>query len=191
MELGSISTAASKLLAALEKSGISDSAHMRSSLGPGGSPDPELVRTFERAMARGPEGVAGQSGEAHHARPDLQQQESVSRTHDFMHTDQDTWKSSVGQTHETGQPGHKPDVEAPSATSAPDVGQKQKIQPSEHGTIHELHHILERMNTGHLQPDDLFRMQYLIGILKVQTEGGLNASQKTAQGFETLLKQQG
>lgn len=175
MELGSISTAASKLLAALEKSGISDSAHMRSSLGPGGSPDPELVRTFERAMARGPEGVAGQSGEAHHARPDLQQQESVSRTHDFMHTDQDTWKS----------------VEAPSATSAPDVGQKQKIQPSEHGTIHELHHILERMNTGHLQPDDLFRMQYLIGILKVQTEGGLNASQKTAQGFETLLKQQG
>ena len=47
------------------------------------------------------------------------------------------------------------------------------------------------MNTGALSPQDLYRMQYITGMLKVQSSAGVNVSQRTTQGFESLLKQQG
>ncbi|NLY41500.1 MAG: hypothetical protein GX055_07785 [Desulfovibrionales bacterium] len=192
MELGTISSAAGKLLAALEKSGISNSADLRSSLGPSGSPDPELVRAFENALAQGPaegsshirlvSGTGYYEAELH--APGVPEQGNFSQGQGPQEL------SSVSQTDQPELRLERTEQIAPAQdTPAPHPG--QNTQPPGPGTIHELQHIFDRMNAGQLSAEDLFRMQYLIGMLKVQTESGLQASQKAAQGFDSLLKQQG
>ena len=40
-------------------------------------------------------------------------------------------------------------------------------------------------------PEELFRVQYLVGMLKVQAQAGQQTSQSASQGMESLLRQQG
>ncbi|NCD25490.1 MAG: hypothetical protein EOL86_07860 [Deltaproteobacteria bacterium] len=191
MELGSVANLASRLLEALEKSGISSGAELRSDFGPSGQPDPELVRAFEEALAGGPAPAAS----------------DPSSTIDTMHFD------SGGLEHQPPEaPGAIPDQTdslgvdglhdfgprefAPSGpTAVPDQLPRDLATPAPESPatdrLRELNGILDRMESGQLRAEDLFRMQYLIGMLKVNAESGMQASKKTAQTFDNLLKQKG
>lgn len=59
--------------------------------------------------------------------------------------------------------------------------------------LREVGQILEKVTQpgGAILPTDLYRLQYLTGILKVGAQTGLKASQQTTQGMESVLKQNG
>lgn len=204
MELGSVANLASRLLAALEKTGISSGAELRSDFGPSGQPDPELVRAFEEAMERGPESVApessgteGVTGASEQPQMDVQPtDETRLRTEAVPEGPRDVDapeapdriadQSEGLRTAETN--GFAPrEVAAPDAAAKPDAS--TRAQPGD--GLRELENILGRMESGQLRSEDLFRMQYLVGMLKVHAESGMKASQKMAQGFESLLRQKG
>lgn len=185
MDFKVISSAAHKLLAALEKSNSTDGANLRSSQGPGGTPDPELVRAFESALAQGPEEVMGSGLET----GNIQQ---VANPHESSPGQMPQALSGPdSQGMDTMHLGlENPELKVPHQATIT-THQSQDVQFPEQGTLQELQHIIDKISTGQLNAEDLFRMQYLIGMLKVQTESGLQVSQKTAQGFDSLLKQQG
>lgn len=202
MEPGSVANLASRLLAALEKTGVSSGAELRSDFGPSGQPDPELVRAFEEALERGPETapqglsgsgeVSGSAGRAPmEAQPPVEggfRAEAVAESHrgtDAPEAPDRIADQSEGlRTAETD--GFAP-REATDAAPRPDA--PGGTEPGD--GLRELHDILERMGSGPLRAEELFRMQYLVGMLKVQAESGMKASQKTTQGFDSLLRQKG
>ena len=201
MELGSVVNLASRLLAALEKTGVSSGAELRSDFGPSGQPDPELVRAFEEALERAPDSIspgAFGSGEAAF-RADAQ-----TPTNEIQPTGTEFRVDRVLENPEAldvpEAPGRITDQsESLRTAGADDFGLREtpqaEISPqagSEAGDgLRELDNILGHMKSGQLRAEDLFRMQYLVGMLKVHTESGLKASQKTTQGFDNLLRQKG
>ena len=204
MELGSVANLASRLLAALEKTGISSGAELRSDFGPSGQPDPELVRAFEEAMERGPESVApessgteGVAGASDQPQMDVQPtDETRLRTEAVPEGPRDVdapeAPDRIADQSESlrtaGTNGFAPrEVAAPDAAAKPDAS--PGAEPGD--GLRELENILGRMESGQLRSEDLFRMQYLVGMLKVHAESGMKASQKMAQGFESLLRQKG
>jgi len=204
MELGSVANLASRLLAALEKTGVSSGAELRSDFGPSGQPDQELVRAFEEAMERGPESASpGSSGTDDAAgsnelpQMDLQPTEEIQlrpeavpegpRAIDAPEVPEKIADQAESlRTAETD--GFAP-REASAAAEAPRPEAPSRAEPAD--GLRELENILGRMESGPLRAEDLFRMQYLIGMLKVHAESGMKASQKMAQGFESLLRQKG
>lgn len=204
MELGSVANLASRLLAALEKTGVSSGAELRSDFGPSGQPDPELVRAFEEAMERGPEPVSqGSSGTDDatglYEQPQIDVQpteETQLRTEavpsgtqamDAPEAPEKIADQSEGlRTAETN--GFAP-REAAATDAAPQPDASSRVEASD--GLRELENILGRIESGQLRAEDLFRMQYLAGMLKVHAESGMKASQKMAQGFESLLRQKG
>jgi hypothetical protein len=204
MELGSVANLASRLLAALEKTGVSSGAELRSDFGPSGQPDPELVRAFEEAMERGPEPVSpGLSGTDDATGLNEQPQIDVQPTEqtqfqteavpngpqamDAPEAPEKIADQSEGlRTAETN--GFAP-REAAATDAAPQPDVSSRVEASD--GLRELENILGRIESGQLRAEDLFRMQYLAGMLKVHAESGMKASQKMAQGFESLLRQKG
>jgi hypothetical protein len=161
IKLGSLGDLSSKLLQLLEKSGISDGAELRSE-GPSGPPDQELVRAFEEALAGG--------RDAHpHAVGPRPGEETGTGMSDALRTD------AVG----TPQQIPRQDVRSHEADFRHHPDSLQELES------------LTRIADGELRPEELFRIQYLVGMLKIQTESSMQITQKTAQGFESLLKQQG
>ena len=51
--------------------------------------------------------------------------------------------------------------------------------------------LLERVGGGNASATELYQLQFLVGMLRVQATGGAKLSQQVNQGFESLLKQQG
>ena len=204
MELGSVANLASRLLAALEKTGVSSGAELRSDFGPSGQPDPELVRAFEEALERGPEPASpgltetgGVEGSNEQSQMDVQPTtETLLRTEgvpegppalDAPEAPEKIADQSEGlRTTET-------DGFAPREAAASDAPPRPDAPPrAEAGDgLRELENILGRIESGQLRSEDLFRMQYLVGMLKVHAESGMKASQKMAQGFDSLLRQKG
>lgn len=187
MELGSVANLASRLLAALEKSGVSSGAELRSELGPSGRPDPELVRAFEDALAGGPAPLSGEAPPSpdHVGAVDQQAPEGPGKIPDQSES------LRVKDVEHFG-----PQEFAPAGPSAvPEQVSRDfahpPAEPSGTEGLRELEGILNRMESGQIRPEDLFRMQYLVGMLKVNAESGMQASKKTAQAFDNLLKQKG
>lgn len=66
-----------------------------------------------------------------------------------------------------------------------------------HGTsgaedpLRELARLVERVATGQPTPTELYRLQYMVGMLRLQASSGTQVSQQATQGLESLLKQQG
>jgi hypothetical protein len=175
-------------------------AELRSDFGPAAA-DPELVRASRR-LERGPEyGAAGDPGGGDvpgsadrvpmDAQPPVEgdfRTEAVSESHrgtDAPEAPEKIADQSEGlRTAETD--GFAP-REAADASAGPEAPRRGETGDG----LRELHDILERMASGPLRAEDLFRMQYLVGMLKVQAESGMKASQKTTQGFDSLLRQKG
>ena len=204
MELGSVANLASRLLAALEKTGVSSGAELRSDFGPSGQPDAELVRAFEEAMERGPEPASAGSAEIG----------GVAEADELPQMDVQPTQESQLRTE--GVPEGPRDIDAPEApdkiadqseglrTAETDGFAPREVAPTDAASrpdapprteagsgLRELENILGRIESGQLRAEDLFRMQYLVGMLKVHAESGMKASQKMAQGFESLLRQKG
>lgn len=57
--------------------------------------------------------------------------------------------------------------------------------------LREVAQLLERVSGGNPSPSELYRLQYMVSMLNVQASQGSKISQQGAQGFESLLKQQG
>ncbi len=68
----------------------------------------------------------------------------------------------------------------------------QSKEPTTDELLKELSHVLETMSQpgASVSHMELFRVQYLVGMLKVQGQHGLKVSQTTTQGLENILKQQ-
>ncbi len=204
MELGSVANLASRLLAALEKTGISSGAELRSDFGPSGQPDPELVRAFEEALEGGSEsvspgtpGIDDTAGSNEQPPADVQPAEETQlRTEGLPEGPQAMEapeapekiadQSEGLRTADTN--GFAP-REAAATDAAPQPDASSRVEGSD--GLRELENILGRIESGQLRAEDLFRMQYLAGMLKVHAESGMKASQKMAQGFESLLRQKG
>lgn len=83
-------------------------------------------------------------------------------------------------------------VENTSASHAVQEPQANTASQSPEALIKELGQLMGTMaQNGGLTQMELFRVQYLVGILKVQSSGGMKASQSVSQGMESLLKQKG
>lgn len=204
MELGSVANLASRLLAALEKTGVSSGAELRSDFGPSGQPDPELVRAFEEAMERGPEPVSpGSSGTDdatglnEQAQIDVQPTEQTQFQTEAVPNGPQAMDAPEAPEKIADQSEGLRTAEsngfAPKEAAATDAGSQpnasSRVEASD--GLRELENILGRIESGQLRAEDLFRMQYLAGMLKVHAESGMKASQKMAQGFESLLRQKG
>ncbi|WP_164562297.1 hypothetical protein [Nitratidesulfovibrio vulgaris] len=57
--------------------------------------------------------------------------------------------------------------------------------------LRELARLVERVATGQPTPTELYRLQYMVGMLRLQASSGTQVSQQATQGLESLLKQQG
>ncbi len=58
-------------------------------------------------------------------------------------------------------------------------------------TVKELQTAVEALGQGQMSPEQLLRIQYLSGILKVSVESGNKIIQSASQGVDSMLKQQG
>lgn len=175
MEISALTSSVSRLWEMFEKSGLSPGAELHGTTGPAGEPPQELVREFERAMEVQPSTAEGQRGlsEAVAAgnaplslSPDLSSaSERVTDPPRIAENDHFNWEAS--QRKEGG------------------------FRSSFRDQVTELSQLLEKAGGGQISPVELYRIQYLVGIFKVQTTGAMKVSQQAGQGFEALLKQQG
>ena len=171
---------ATKLLEALEKLNVSKGAELRSS-GPQGQPPAELVRAFEDAL-NAPADRNGSGTAATSAEPETVSsgqatefpEEAVNRPQEVSVQEwRDDGVERVGFRRVEG----------------PEAAQSAEMNPDD--SMRELARLIERVGGGNASAAELYRLQYLVGILRVQATGGSQLSQQLNQGFESLLKQQG
>lgn len=159
------------------------------------NPPAELVRAFEDAL-RAPDGQGG---------PSVQGVAEGSQGHGpFEGTGQDI--PEVTRADEASPPNPSEDpvygipegsrvdgiggtmrIESPSGTQAVE-GRTDAVQTDD---MQELARLLERVGGGNASATELYQLQFLVGMLRVQATGGAKLSQQVNQGFESLLKQQG
>ena len=208
--LAEVTQSASRLLEALEK--LSEWAGSGpGGNGPSGPPSDDVVRAFEEAMTEGPAqktemaaGVAdfppvstapGPAASMPGPGGDMQVTESL----DAVAATPDAASSvSAPDGADRAAPQQRVDaVRAPeaadtrSAAAAPDHVKVRASRPE--NPAHELAQLLEQFSGQGtvIGPQDLFRAQYLVGMLKVQVHAGFKVSQSTSQGMENVLRQQG
>ena len=78
-------------------------------------------------------------------------------------------------------------IESPSGPQAVE-GRTDAVQTD---GMQKLARLLERVGGGNASATELYQLQFLVGMLRVQATGGAKLSQQVNQGFESLLKQQG
>ena len=204
---------ATKLLEALEK--LSEWAGSMPGGGSSAAPPRELVQAFEAALAAPSEVVstAGQGAATGSPQPagdavlpgpaeslsssDMSSASSVTQQASMQ---DDPLSGSAGQelplpreapsAAETDERRYTPSAEIPPeegpSVSGPAANRQEDL-------VGELARLLE--NATHPQamlgPQELFRLQYLVGMLNVQAKAGVQTSQQTTQGLESLLRQSG
>lgn len=213
--LAEVTQSASRLLEALEK--LSEWAGSGpGGNGPSGPPSDDVVRAFEEAMTEGPAqetemaaGVVdfppvstapGPAASMPGPGGDMQVTESLDAV--AATPDAASSVSAPGGPDRAASPAADPQqrvdaVRAPeavdtrSATTAPDHVTVRASRPE--NPAHELARLLEQFSGQGtvIGPQDLFRAQYLVGMLKVQVHAGFKVSQSTSQGMENVLRQQG
>ena len=163
---------ATRLLEALEK--LAQWAGEPSGGGPSGAPSRELVRAFEEALSLPPaDASAAAAG------------------------------GTGGAPSPVEQAGKGFAVERPAAAGGADVPAGQEVKEpqavfqsegiSRQDALEELGRLLERVSgQGALvSPQELLHVQQLVGMLNVQAKVGVQTSQQTTQGLESLLRQSG
>lgn len=179
---------ASKLLEALEKLGVSKGAELRS-LGPQGEPPAELVRAFEDAL-HAPDGQGGPSvqGAAEGSREGGQGTPDVARVDEAIPSGRSEGPvygiPEGSRVDGIGGPMRMEPASGPQAVE----GRSDAVQAD---GVQELARLLERVGGGNASAAELYQLQFLVGMLRVQATGGAKLSQQVNQGFESLLKQQG
>ena len=175
MEISALTSSFSRLWEMFEKSRLSPGAELRGATGPTGEPPQELVREFEKAMEAQPsvmesqrvpsEAVAAENAPFRLSPDPLSVSEHVTDPSRTAENNSFNWKASQ-----------------------PEEG---RFRPLFRDQVTELSQLLEKAGSGQISPVELYRIQYLVGIFKVQATGAVKVSQQAGQGFESLLKQQG
>ena len=179
---------ASKLLEALEKLGVSKGAELRS-LGPQGEPPAELVRAFEDAL-RAPDGQGVAEGSREHGPFEEAGQDipEVTRTDEAIPPNpSEDPVYGISEGSRIDGIGSTMRIESSSGPQAVE-GRTDAVQTD---GMQELARLLERVGGGNASATELYQLQFLVGMLRVQATGGAKLSQQVNQGFESLLKQQG
>lgn len=181
---------ASKLLEALERLGVSPGADLRSSEGPQGRPSPDVVRAFEEALKDGP----SETQAAESARTDVpgpaQAMPSPAETEVPATTAVAPVSEADAARMEVAPPDEARLAEA-QAVPRSDAPPRMEAERPEGEALREVVRLMERVGSGGASMTDLYRLQYMVGMLRVQASGGSHLSQQVNQGFESLLKQQG
>ena len=188
---------ATKLIEALEKLG-DWAGGATSGGGPSGPPAREVVRAFEEALEAAPVQPGGvdqgalasapeQAGEAATLPGPAEQVPSVHEAGPSM----PDGVEPVEQGMELARSDGPAPSTATSRTSAPEQVEGRAV--SQEDPAQELFRRLDNYaQPGNvITPQELFRIQYLVGMLKVQVQAGLNSSQQSTQGMENLLRQSG
>lgn len=187
--------------------------------GPSGPPAADVVRAFEEALAGPSEGAAFPAADAA-APPDAAERAEVPTLPGPAAWVPSLEEGGVrlaeagvaapelpdGVTAPAGpeavdfgpdqQPGAVPPPEAAGPAGGVDAPERQVLHAEfsgEESPVRELSRLLEACSQpgASIGPDALFRAQYLVGMLKVQTQIGLKTSQSASQGMESVLRQQG
>jgi len=175
MEISALTSSVSRLWEMFEKSGLSPGAELRGTTGPTGEPPQELVREFEKAMeaqpsATGEQKVPSGTAAGENLSPELSPDP-------FSVSERVTDPSRIGENTSFNWNAHPQE--------------SVRFHSSFQDQVTELAQLLEKAGGSQISPVDLYRIQYLVGIFKVQTTGAVKVSQQVGQGFESLLKQQG
>lgn len=104
--------------------------------------------------------------------------------------------SSPGETPTSSQGADRPHAPDGVRTSSevPGTGHESGAGRGTSGAedpLRELARLVERVATGQPTPTELYRLQYMVGMLRLQASSGTQVSQQATQGLESLLKQQG
>lgn len=190
---------ATRLLEALEK--LAQWAGEPSGGGPSGAPSRELVRAFEEALSSPPAdasaAAAGGTGAAPAATALLP------GPAESMPCPSVAGTGAEGSPSPVEQAGKGFAVERPAAAGGADVPAGQEVKEpqavfqsegiSRQDALEELGRLLERVSgQGALvSPQELLHVQQLVGMLNVQAKVGVQTSQQTTQGLESLLRQSG
>lgn len=190
---------ATRLLEALEK--LAQWAGEPSGGGPSGAPSRELVRAFEEALSLPPAdasaAAAGGTGGAPAATALLP------GPAESMPCPSVAGTGAEGSPSPVEQAGKGVAVERPAAAGGADVPSGQEVKEpqavfqsegiSRQDALEELGRLLERVSgQGALvSPQELLHVQQLVGMLNVQAKVGVQTSQQTTQGLESLLRQSG
>lgn len=175
MEISGLTSSAARLWERLEKFGLSPGAELRVPAGTIGEPPQELVQEFARAMESQPAVPEG--------KPVLQ--EALGAENLFPGVVPEPLAEPVY----VPEPSHIAENDKFDGKTI--QRQEEGFRPSLQNRITELSQLLEKASSCHISPVELYRIQYLVGILKVQATGAVKVSQQVGQGVESLLKQQG
>lgn len=215
MDSSTLTSTSSRLLEALEKLGASKGAGLQSPDGPGAQPSQDLVRAFEEALAGNPspetqdpqvlqlstgdDSLRPQS--AGETRYEFVQPADSAMPPDGLSPLADKVPASLETLPSQGPRSATHGLHGIAETDAPQPGLHATENPELHtapgvsgtaqGDMQELMGILDKISNGQLSASELYRLQYLVGMLKVQATGGTQSAQQTSQGIESLLKQQG
>lgn len=80
---------------------------------------------------------------------------------------------------------------ARAGTSTPDAVRDADAPATPDAQLREVAQLLDRVTGGQATPAELYRLQYMVGMLRVQASSGVQVSQQGSQGMEALLRQQG
>lgn len=211
---------AARLLEALEKLSQSAGAGLQSG-GPSGQPPDELVRAFQQALTGPEKAEGGQdvSGPARavsdtdwqpgYRGPGVAAVPPEPGPAERM-PPLDGVERAGRPDGRTGRPGEtplglSPEVSEPQGVRRPGESPAMERRTGETGVVpegsptgpddplKELGRLLEQISQpgAALQPTDVYRMQYLVGMLKVRAQAGQKASQGMTQGMESVLRQSG
>ena len=200
-----VAQSSSRLMEALEKLG--EWAGSGAGNGPSGPPSRDLVRAFEDALSgsSGETELSETPGAADAAGAELPPgpAESVP-SFDDKGTQAVERKTSVPDAPVAESVELHPELRPEAVSSAESVGaDTRSLGPAEAGfrmefregenPVQELGRLLEDFSRpgAVVGPEELFRVQYLVGMLKVQAQAGQQTSQSASQGMESLLRQQG
>lgn len=76
-------------------------------------------------------------------------------------------------------------------TSTSDAVRGAEAPATPDAQLREVAQLLDRVTGGQATPAELYRLQYMVGMLRVQASSGVQVSQQGSQGMEALLRQQG
>lgn len=185
---------ATKLLEALERLG--DWAGGAAGGGPSGPPSREVVRAFEAALDAAPAqagateqgalaSVPSESGGTGALPGPAQQVPPLTGAEPPA---QPSFRVAEASSGEAAGPAPDQPVQGP---AGPDQAQERAV--TQEDPAQELFRRLESCARPEsvITPQELFRIQYLVGMLKVQVQAGLTSSQQSTQGMESLLRQSG
>ncbi len=175
MEISGLTSSAARLWERLENFGLSPGAELRVPAGSTGEPPQELVQEFARAMESQPAVPEGTPIP----------QEALVREN----LSPGVVPEPLGEPVRVSEPSHV--AENDNFNWKAMQQQEGGLRPSFQDRITELSQLLEKASSCHISPVELYRIQYLVGIFKVQATGAVKVSQQVGQGVESLLKQQG